>query len=121
MAHFTWSNPDGGDWSVASNWSPSIPDPPPGAGDTASLDNLANNYTVTVAAGTTVGTVTGAPFIEINVTQLLGAPALSISGSLTADVIYHTDPGDPATNVTIKSGGSLSSPSFSFRWTFPRR
>ena len=58
MANFTWTNAAGGDWSVASNWSLGgvIPAPrPPGAGDTAFFGNLANSYTVTVEAGTTVG------------------------------------------------------------------
>ncbi len=113
MASFTWTNPAGGDWSVASNWSlPAGISPPraPRAGDVANLNNLASSYTVTVAAGSTVGSSSGGPFIEFDATASIGAPALSISGTLTANIIYYTNPGDPATSVTIEAGGSLDTP-----------
>ena len=78
MVNFTWTNPAGGDWSVASNWSLGgiVPPRPPGTStDSASFGNLASSYTVTVNAGTTVGnSVTGGPFIEIDVTQYAEAP-----------------------------------------------
>jgi hypothetical protein len=94
MANFTWTNAAGGDWSVAANWALSVPITPPrppgSATDTAFFGDLASSYTVTVNAGTTVGnSVTGGPFIEIDPTTLTG-PAFSISGSLTADIIYYT-------------------------------
>ena len=114
MANFTWTNAVGGDWSAASNWSiGGIAAPrPPGSGDTASLDDLANSYTVTVAAGSTVGGSIVGPFIEIDAdpTALTGSPTLSISGSLTADLIYFTSAGGPATSVTVNPGGSLFAP-----------
>ena len=127
MANFTWVNPAGGDWSVASNWAlliPITPPRPPESGvDTAALDDLANSYTVTVGAGTTVGnSVLGGPFIEIDATPsagLTGAPAISISGTLTADVAYFTGSGGPATSMTIEAGGSFDVPSLLFSLNIP--
>jgi hypothetical protein len=47
-----WNNPAGGDWDVASNWSPmNVPDTP---GETASF-SLPGAYTVTLASARTVG------------------------------------------------------------------
>jgi hypothetical protein len=123
MASFTWTNAAGGDWSVATNWSIPLgvaPPRAPRAGDVAILDNLANSYTVTVAAGTTVGNSTTGPFIEIDATAQVGAPALSISGSLTADFVYFTAAGDPTTSVTIQAGGSLYAPVLLFSVDVPQ-
>ena len=124
MANFTWTNAAGGDWSAASNWSlGGIAAPrPPGSGDTASLDDLANSYTVTVAAGSTVGGSIVGPFIEIDAdpTALTGSPTLSISGSLTADLIYFTSAGGPATSVTVNPGGSLFAPFLLFSVDVPQ-
>ena len=95
MANFTWTNAAGGDWSVASNWSPFgvIPAPPPGNGDNADFGDLASSdYTVTVQAGTKVGWRLDGPFIvdRCRLVGLDGHVAFSISGSLTADFHYVT-------------------------------
>ena len=122
MANFTWTNAAGGDWSTASNWSHNgiigLPRPPEFGVDTAFFGDLANPYTVTVS--TTVGSdILGAPLIEIDPTTSAG-PAFDISGSLTADVIYFTSAGDPATSMTIEPGGSLFAPLLLFSVDVPQ-
>ena len=102
MANFTWTNAGGGDWSDASNWSPSISGPP-GAGDNTTFNDLASSYTVTVKAGTTVGNGTAGPFISISATSALKDVAFSISGTLTADFLYGTAKNGPATSLTIEA------------------
>ncbi len=118
MAVFTWTNAAGGDWSVASNWSPSggiVPPPPESSLDTAIFGDLANSYTVTVNAGTTVGGgVTGGPFIEIDAISATKDVAFSVSGSLTADFLYGTAASGPATSLTIQAGGALIVPTLLF-------
>ena len=121
MAEFAWTTTGTGDWSDPSNWAlvAGIGTPPPGVGDVAIFGNLSNSYTVTVQAGSTVGgTITG-PFINIDLTSLIGAPTFSISGTLTADIIYHTDPGDPATGMSIEPGGLLYAPILLFSVDVP--
>ena len=95
MADFSWTNAAGGDWSVASNWSPSILNPPPGNGDGADFADLATGYTVTVAAGTMVAAGLDGAFITVDATSALKDVAFSISGSLTADFAYHTAASGP--------------------------
>ena len=113
MANFTWTNAGGGDWSDASNWSPSII-APPGAGDNATFNDLATSYTVTVKAGTTVGGKLGTS-ISIDATSALKDVAFSISGSLTADIFYGTNASGPATSFTlIEAGGALIAPTLLF-------
>ena len=119
MADFTWTNAAGGDWSVASNWSLgggiAAPRPPESGLDTATFGDLASSYTVTVNAGTTVGDgVTGGPFISIDATSALRDVAFSISGSLTADFLYHTAASGPATSMIVEPGGSLFAPTLLF-------
>jgi hypothetical protein len=117
MASFTWTNPAGGDWSVASNWTAPLGISPlraPGAGDTATFDDLANSYTVTVQADETVGDGTAGPSISIDATSTLDDVAISISGTLTADLLYNTATSGPATNLTIEAGGSLIVPTLLF-------
>jgi hypothetical protein len=112
MATFTWTNAAGGDWSVASNWTLPVgisPPRPPGAGDTATFNDLANSYTVTVQAGETVGGLLGTS-LSIDATSALDDVAFSISGTLTASILYNTVASGPATNLTIEAGGSLIVP-----------
>ena len=116
MANFTWTNAAGGDWSVASNWSPSIT-APPGTGDTAFFGNLTNSYTVTVGAGSTVE---AAPPLSKSTLLSRPAPRRFPSAALTADIIYHTDPLDPATSMTVEAGGSLFVPFLLFSVDVPQ-
>jgi Hint domain len=113
MANFTWTNAGGGDWSDASNWSPSIIGPP-GARDNTTFNDLASSYTVTVKAGTTVGNGTAGPFISISATSALKDVAFSISGTLTADFLYGTAKSGPGTSLTIEAGGALIVPTLLF-------
>ena len=115
MADFTWTNAAGGDWSVASNWSPSILNPPPpGNGDNADFNDLAtglsSGYTVTVQAGTVVAAGLDGVFITIDAISDTKDVAFSISGSLTADIQYVTNAGGPATSFVVEAGGSLFVP-----------
>jgi hypothetical protein len=107
MAHFTWTNAAGGDWSNAANWSPSI-FAPPGLNDTANFNDLANAYTVTVTG--TVGISVLSPSISIDAVSASNDVAFSISGRLTGNFIYNTNMGGPATSLTIEAGGSLIVP-----------
>jgi Hint domain len=113
MPTFSWTNPSGGDWSNAANWGGVIGTPPPGAGDNATFDDLANSYTVTVT-GTVGGGADGGPSLSINATSPIRDVALSISGSLKADVLYNTAASGPATSLTIDAGGSLIVPTLMF-------
>ena len=107
MAHFTWTNAAGGDWSNPANWNPSIFGPP-GLNDTANFNDLANAYTVTVTG--IVGINVLSPSISIDATSASNDVAFSISGRLTGNFIYFTDAAGPATSVTIEAGGSLIAP-----------
>ena len=49
-ATYSWNNPAGGSWSIASNWSPSGI---PGEGDIANV-TLAGTYTVSLSANVLV-------------------------------------------------------------------
>ena len=66
MANFVWKNAAGGDWSDPLNWAGFGTPPPGGANDSAVFVDLANSYTVTVKAGTTVGNSLGGPLIDID-------------------------------------------------------
>jgi hypothetical protein len=113
MGNYTWTNAAGGDWSVAGNWYPSL-FAPPGLNDTANFNDLANAYTVTVQAGETIGISALSPSISFDATSALTDAALSISGKLTANILYSTDSGGPATSLTIEAGGSLIAPQLLF-------
>src|SRR4051794_27075022 len=115
MANFTWINTGGGDWSNVANWSRGGVVPvlrtPNFAIDTASFDDLATSYTVTINAGTTVGSsATGGPLIEVDATSASKDVAFSIGGTLNADFIFYTGEGDPATTIMVEAGGSLIAP-----------
>ena len=95
---------------------------PPGSGDTASLDDTANSYTVTVAAGSTVGGSIVGPFIEIDADPSCIDRLSDAFHRWLADGRCHlpTDPGGPATSVTVEAGGSLFVPFLLFSVDVPQ-
>ncbi len=77
-ATITWSNPAGGNWGTAANWSPATV---PGAADVAVI-TLAGTYTVTLnvsaqVASLTLGGTTGAQ------TLANGGATLTLDGAST--------------------------------------
>jgi hypothetical protein len=94
---YTWTNTQGGDWSVAANWSPNGV---PGEFDGAQL-TLAGGFTVTIGAATLVESLVlgGAPGISY--------ATLAGSGPLTV-VSPFTWSGGTIQTVVACNGGALS-------------
>jgi hypothetical protein len=103
MASFTWTNTKGGDWSEAANWA-GLGTPPPGVGDSAIFADLANQYTVTVQAGTTT-----VDAISVNSTKSANDVSFDILGTLTADIHFVSVANTP-TDFRIEAGGALIVP-----------
>ena len=110
--NFTWTNAAGGDWSVASNWSPSILNPPRPERGYCGLrrPEASSGYTVTVG-GTAVDRWHGRRLHRRSMPlRPPGRPGVFHQRPLTADIIYVTDAGGPATSMMVEAGGSLFVP-----------
>ena len=78
----TWVNPEGGNWSQATNWSPTQV---PGSADTAVI-NIDGNYTVTLdVAASVTNLVLGAPGNLNTQTFSMNGQTLSLAGQATVN------------------------------------
>jgi fibronectin-binding autotransporter adhesin len=118
----SWHNPAGGNWSLATNWTPAG-GPPASAGDAAAFPELGVPVTVTVDAPFTIETLSFSN--TVSVYTISGTNSLTLAGTSGATAILNvgsvanllnapmviTNPLSITTNTPFTINGAMSGPS----------
>ena len=102
-ATITWANTNGGDWNIATNWSPAQV---PGSGDNV-LITTNGTYTVTNSMSVTLGNLTlgGTNGIQ---TLTLASLTLTNIGLVSSNGVFNWDGGEVDGGLTVAPGGALN-------------
>jgi hypothetical protein len=100
---FTWANTNGGDWNVATNWSPNqVPAP----GDDVIITN-SGTYTVTNNSSATLGNLTLGSTNGIQ-TLILASLTLNNAGLVSSNGVLYWNSGTINGSLTLAPGGVLN-------------
>ena len=102
-ATFTWANTNGGDWNIATNWSPNQV---PASGDDVLITNN-GTYTVSNSASATLGNLIlgGTNGIQ---TLILSSLTLTNAGMVNSNGVLYWNSGAINVSLTVAQGGVLN-------------